>query len=321
MVWTANRPRASVVTKGAVVEINGLSRRFGPVAALEHIDLSIDAGEFVAILGPSGCGKSTLLRLVGGLDQPSSGTIRIDGVDVTSLPANKRPTATVFQRGAVFPHLSVFDNVAYPLRVRREERAQSQKRVWELLELVRLTDFADRAPGKLSGGQLQRVALARALAAGPAVLLMDEPLSALDVELKRNLELELRKIHRSVGVTVIYVTHDQHEAMTLAGRIAVMDRGRIEQCGPAATLLAQPRTEFVASFFGHAQIVTVEARGCGRPGPSRRVGGRTVPPPRRSHIEDIRLVEGGATPRCDPGRPPANSGRRGSRNHRRHSSG
>ncbi len=185
--------RASVVTKGAVVEINGLSRRFGPVAALEHIDLSIDAGEFVAILGPSGCGKSTLLRLVGGLDQPSSGTIRIDGVDVTSLPANKRPTATVFQRGAVFPHLSVFDNVAYPFRVRREERAQSQKRVWELLELVRLTDFADRAPGKLSGGQLQRVALARALAAGPAVLLMDEPLSALDVELKRNLELELRK--------------------------------------------------------------------------------------------------------------------------------
>lgn len=247
--------REDLHLQGATVELMGISRRYGKTVAVDTVDLRVRAGEFLAIVGPSGCGKSSLLRLIGGLDSPSGGSILIDGREVTGVPANRRPTSTVFQRGAVFPHLNVFDNVAYPLRIRRARRGETRQRVAELLQLVRLEPLADRLPSALSGGQLQRVALARALAARPAVLLMDEPLSALDAELKRELELELRKIHRAVGVTVLYVTHDQQEAMTLADRIAVMNLGRIQQCGTPVALLGAPENEFVARFFGHSQVV------------------------------------------------------------------
>jgi ABC-type Fe3+/spermidine/putrescine transport system ATPase subunit len=252
---SARIAQAAQQLRGDAVELSGVCRTYGNVMAVEDVDLKVSAGEFVAIVGPSGCGKSTLLRLVGGLDVPSRGTVSIGGRDVTREPANRRPTSTVFQRGAVFPHLSVFNNVAYPLEIRRMGRAAIHARTMELLELVRLTKLADRAPSALSGGQLQRVAVARALAASPAVLLMDEPLSALDAELKRELEFELRRIHHMVGVTVLYVTHDQQEAMTLADRIAVMDGGCVQQYGTPTELLLEPASEFVATFFGHSTVV------------------------------------------------------------------
>jgi putative spermidine/putrescine transport system ATP-binding protein len=234
-----------------------VTRRYGPVLAVDGIDLDVAKGEFLSILGPSGCGKSTLLKIVGGLDESSGGTVRIGDVDVTGLSPERRPTATVFQGGAVFPHLSVYDNIAYPLSVRRVPRRDRRTRVAELLGLVRLDELADRYPAELSGGQLQRVAVARALAADPQVLLMDEPLSALDAALKRELQIELRRIHRAVGVTVLFVTHDQEEALVLSDRVAVMKDGRIQQCDAPSALYSAPANAFVARFLGHANVLSL----------------------------------------------------------------
>ena len=240
-----------------------VSKQYGSTPALQEVDLAVERGELLTLLGPSGCGKTTALRLVAGFMPPSQGRILIDGADVTHLPPNRRRIGMVFQSYALFPHLTVFQNIAFSLEERGLPRAQIRKRVGELIELIRLNELADRFPAELSGGQQQRVALARAVAYEPQLLLMDEPLAALDMKLREAMQLEFRRTQRELGITTLYVTHDQTEAMRISDRIAIMNAGRIEQLGTAAELYDAPSSLFGADFLGKinlfpAQIAAVE---------------------------------------------------------------
>src|SRR3954454_13343171 len=239
----------------ADISLKGLTKRFGTMTAVDALDLDIEAGAFFALLGPSGCGKTTTLRMIGGFEEPTAGEIRLGGDDVTHRPPFKRDVNTVFQSYALFPHLDVERNVAFGLERRKVERSEARRRVAEVLELAQLTGLEKRKPAQLSGGQQQRVALARALVNRPKALLLDEPLGALDLRLRRQLQLELKRIQQEVGITFVHVTHDQEEAMTMADSIAVMNDGRIEQQDSATELYERPRTQFVANFLGDCNLV------------------------------------------------------------------
>jgi spermidine/putrescine ABC transporter ATP-binding subunit len=236
------------------VQVVGLSKRFGAMTALEQIDFEIADGEFVSLLGASGCGKSTLLRIISGFERPSAGRVVIYGEDLTDRLPERRPTNLVFQRGALFPHMSVRENVGYGLRLRGWQRTRINARVDEMLALVRLEELGDRDPTQLSGGQAQRVALARALAAEPRVLLLDEPLSALDLKLRQQMQLELRAIQKRLGATFVFVTHDQTEALVMSDRIAIMNAGRIEQYGTPRDIYRRPGSIFVSDFVGATNL-------------------------------------------------------------------
>ncbi|WP_102159476.1 ABC transporter ATP-binding protein [Zhihengliuella halotolerans] len=248
--------RAGVVpgaTGGADLIIENVSKRFATFTAVDDLSLTIPSGSFFALLGPSGCGKSTTLRIVAGLEQPSEGTLRIGTEDVTDLPSHRRPVNTVFQSYALFPHMTVLDNVAFGLKQRKV--ADAVARAKEALELVELAHLASRKPAQLSGGQQQRVALARAVVNRPQVLLLDEPLGALDMKLRRQMQVELKQIQTELGLTFVHVTHDQEEAMTMADVVAVMNKGRIEQMGAPRELYELPKTAFVANFLGKSNLM------------------------------------------------------------------
>jgi spermidine/putrescine transport system ATP-binding protein len=247
------RPRAKTAA-ASLVRLRGISKRYGEVRAVEHLDLDIHRSDFLAILGPSGCGKTTLLRIIGGFVAPTTGTVEIDGQDVTSWGPEKRPTNTVFQGYGLFPHMSVRQNIAYGLKTARRPPAEIQRRVDQAIALVRLEEFVDRSIDQLSGGQQQRVSLARALVMEPQVLLLDEPLAALDLKLRQAMQEELRRIHRQIGGTFVFVTHDQGEALGLANRIAVMDQGEIIQEGGPEEIYSAPKTRFVSTFIGEANV-------------------------------------------------------------------
>jgi len=242
------------------VEIQDITKRFGPVTAVDEVSLEIRRGEFFALLGPSGCGKTTLLRLIAGFEEPDAGAIRIEGIDVTPVPPHRRPVNMVFQHYALFPHLSVEENVAFGLRYKPLARAAHAARVAEALALVRLTGYEQRRPDQLSGGQRQRVALARALILQPQVLLLDEPLAALDPNLRREMQVELKGLQRTLGITFVFVTHDREEALAMSDRIAVMNGGRVEQVGSPVGIFESPETEFVARFLGAVNVFTAEVR-------------------------------------------------------------
>jgi spermidine/putrescine ABC transporter ATP-binding subunit len=244
-----------------LVRLSGVSKRYGPVTAVREQDLDIFRGDFLAILGPSGCGKTTLLRIIGGFVAPTTGRIEIDGQDVTALSPERRPTNTVFQGYGLFPHMTVRQNIAYGLKTAKRPRDEIERRVEEAIALVRLQDFVDRSIDQLSGGQQQRVALARALIMRPRVLLLDEPLAALDLKLRQAMQDELRRIHSEIGGTFVFVTHDQGEALGLANRIAVMDQGVIVQQGTPEEVYASPKTRFVSTFIGEANVFSGQRRG------------------------------------------------------------
>ena len=238
------------------VEVAGVHKRFGDHIALHDIDLAIARQEFLSLLGPSGCGKTTLLRIVAGFEQPTRGRVMIHGADMTSVPPHRRPTNIVFQRGALFPHMNVAENIGYSLKLQKRSRQQIAARVEEMLALVKLEGLGGRGPTELSGGQIQRAALARALAPEPEVLLLDEPLSALDLKLRQHMQLELRAIHRKLGATFVYVTHDQTEAMVMSDRIAVMNLGRIVQEGTARDIYLRPASVFASDFIGDTNLIS-----------------------------------------------------------------
>lgn len=238
----------------ALLEIRNLIRRFGDNTVVDNISLSIEAGEFFTLLGPSGCGKTTLLRMIAGFDVPDAGQILLDGVDLTGVPPEHRPVRTVFQNYALFPHMTVGGNIAFPLEMANTPKAEIQKKVEEALEDVRLTGFAARYPHELSGGQRQRVSIARALVTRPKLLLLDEPLSALDAQLREQMQIELINLQKEVGITFIYVTHDQAEALALSHRIAVMNKGQVEQLDEPTRIYSYPRSRFVADFIGTCNL-------------------------------------------------------------------
>ena len=242
---------------GGSIELAGLCKRFGEHIAVDNIDLSVASGEFFSLLGPSGCGKTTTLRLIAGFEQPTAGRVLLDGLDVSAVPAHKRNVNTVFQSYALFPFLSVFDNVAFGLRYARVTKAELRTRVGDALSLVSMSSFSSRRPGQLSGGQQQRVALARALVLNPAVLLLDEPLGALDAKLRRSLKVELKALQERVGITFLYVTHDQEEALTMSDRLAVLDAGRIAQVGTPRQVYEEPADSYVADFLGAANLMEI----------------------------------------------------------------
>jgi len=237
------------------VRLVDVVKKFGDVAAVDHVDLEVRDGEFFSLLGPSGCGKTTTLRMIGGFEEPTSGLIELHGQDVTWLPPYRRNVNTVFQNYALFPHLTVYENVAFGLRRKKVKDGEIRRRVGEMLALVELAGFEKRKPTQVSGGQAQRIALARALINRPSVLLLDEPLGALDLKLRKQMQLELKRIQQEVGITFIYVTHDQEEAMTMSDRIAVMNRGRYEQLADPETLYERPATRFVAGFLGISNLL------------------------------------------------------------------
>ncbi|MET1231320.1 MAG: ABC transporter ATP-binding protein [Candidatus Limnocylindrales bacterium] len=243
------------------VRLVDVTKSFGDFNAVDHISLDVQDGEFFSLLGPSGCGKTTTLRMIGGFEQPTSGLIELQGQDVTWLPPYQRNVNTVFQNYALFPHLSIFENVAFGLRRKRVADAEIRTRVADMLELVELKGYDKRKPTQISGGQAQRVALARALINRPAVLLLDEPLGALDLKLRKQMQVELKRIQQEVGITFIYVTHDQEEAMTMSDRIAVMNKGRYEQLGQPEELYERPKTRFVAGFLGVSNLLHTRSDG------------------------------------------------------------
>ncbi|MCJ8141890.1 ABC transporter ATP-binding protein [Ancylobacter sp. A5.8] len=241
--------------RGKDVRLDKVMIRFGDATAVQPLDLTIEAGEFFSILGPSGCGKTTILRAISGFIEPTEGRVLIGGEDMVGKGPNQRPTALIFQNLALFPLMSVAENVAFGLEARGVSRADRLKRAQELLDLVALGGYGDKKPSDLSGGQRQRVAIARALAVEPSVLLLDEPLSALDLKLRQHMRTELRAIQRRVGITFIYITHDQGEALAMSDRVAVMSRGRLEQVATADQLYAEPATPFVATFVGEQNVL------------------------------------------------------------------
>jgi spermidine/putrescine transport system ATP-binding protein len=252
---------------GGHIQLVGLSKRFTETAAVDGIDLSVASGEFFSLLGPSGCGKTTTLRLIAGFEQPTAGQILLDGTDMSGVAPHKRNVNTVFQSYALFPFLSVQDNVAFGLRYQKLPKAEAARRVNEALDLVELRDYAKRRPATLSGGQQQRAALARALVLGPAVLLLDEPLGALDAKLRRSLKVELKALQERVGITFLYVTHDQEEALTMSDRLAVMNSGRIAQIGTPRDVYEEPADTYVADFLGASNLMEVDVV---EHGPGRR---------------------------------------------------
>ncbi len=255
----ATAPAAPAASEAArpdgTVTLSGVTKSFGEFTAVRDLDLEVASGEFLSMLGPSGSGKTTVLRMIAGFEDTTSGSIRLSGVDVTRTPPHARPVNTVFQDYALFPHLTIADNVGYGLRVRGEGKSARATRVQTSLEQVRLDHVADRLPHQLSGGQRQRIALARALILRPQVLLLDEPLGALDKQLREQMQIELKQIQREVGITFIFVTHDQEEALTLSDRVAVFNGGRIEQVGTARDVYERPETEFVARFLGLSNLI------------------------------------------------------------------
>jgi putative spermidine/putrescine transport system ATP-binding protein len=268
-------PGASNTARTPDVTLSGISKRYGDVVAIDHVDLEVAPGEFFTMLGPSGSGKTTTLRMIAGFDVPDTGRVEIAGQDVTDLPAYDREVNTVFQDYALFPHMTVAENVEYGLRVAGIAKGERGSRAADALEMVRLGDYGTRKPAELSGGQRQRVALARAIVNQPRVLLLDEPLGALDLKLREQMQVELKSIQSDVGITFIYVTHDQEEALTMSDRVAVFNEGRIEQVGPPAEIYERPGNPFVAGFVGTSNLL-------------ERNGERfTVRP------EKIRLIEGG----------------------------
>ncbi|HZK20329.1 MAG TPA: ABC transporter ATP-binding protein [Treponemataceae bacterium] len=248
--------------KGSTVTIKGVSKNFGTFKALKNADITIMRGEFFSLLGPSGCGKTTLLRIIAGFEYPDAGAVLIDGENIISLPANSRPSNTVFQNYALFPHLSVFENIAFPLRLKKLDKTEIDAKVKKYLSLVQLEDNKNKKISQLSGGQKQRVAIARALINEPGVLLLDEPLSALDAKLRQNLLIELDNLHDKIGVTFIYVTHDQTEALSVSDRIAVMNAGKILQVGTPFEIYENPATAFVAEFIGEANLFSATVKNC-----------------------------------------------------------
>ena len=243
------------------VRLVDVVKRFGDAVAVDHINLEVRDGEFFSLLGPSGCGKTTTLRMIGGFEQPTSGLIELQGQDVTWLPPYRRNVNTVFQNYALFPHLTIYENVAFGLRRKGVKDDEIKSRVTDMLRLVELPGFETRKPTQISGGQAQRVALARALINRPAVLLLDEPLGALDLKLRKQMQVELKRIQQEVGITFIYVTHDQEEAMTMSDRIAVMNQGRYEQLGDPESLYERPTTRFVAGFLGISNLLPATVEG------------------------------------------------------------
>jgi putative spermidine/putrescine transport system ATP-binding protein len=270
---TTERERPETTAAGALVEFRGLRRAFGPTVALDGLDLTARPGELLALLGPSGCGKTTALRVLAGFEQPDSGDVLVDGKDITQVPANRRDAGMVFQSYSLFPHLNALDNVAFGLRVRKVSANERRARAAELLDLVGLPSHGDRFPHQMSGGQQQRVALARALALRPRVLLLDEPLSALDAKVRLTLREEIRRLQLSLGITTIFVTHDQEEALSMADRVAVLNAGRLEQCAAPSELYERPATAFVAEFVGTMNRLPGRLTDDGRV----EVAGRTLP--------------------------------------------
>jgi spermidine/putrescine transport system ATP-binding protein len=243
------------------IDLDQLVKRYGDVVAVDGIDLHMPGGEFFTLLGPSGCGKTSTLRLIAGFETLDSGAIKLDGVDMAHKPPHKRPVNTVFQSYALFPHMTVAENVAFGLRYQKVSKGDAARRVGEAMELVQLGGLAARRPGQLSGGQQQRVALARAIVLAPPVLLLDEPLGALDARLRVDLQVELKRIQETLGITFVYVTHDQDEALTMSDRVAVMRNGRVEQCDEPRMLYEQPRTAFVANFLGASNLIPATVSG------------------------------------------------------------
>jgi putative spermidine/putrescine transport system ATP-binding protein len=237
------------------IRVLGLRKSYGAVVALAGVDLTIGRGEFFTLLGPSGSGKTTLLRLIAGFERPDGGRIELDGRDISRVPPYARDVNTVFQDYALFPHMTVTENIQYGLKVRRVPKAERRQRAAQALEMVRLAGLGDRKPSELSGGQRQRVALARAIVNQPQVLLLDEPLGALDFKLRQEMQIELQHVHREVGITFVYVTHDQEEALAMSDRIAVLSQGRIEQVGTPLEVYERPRTDFVAGFIGISNLI------------------------------------------------------------------
>jgi putative spermidine/putrescine transport system ATP-binding protein len=281
------------------IGLDGVAKEFHSrgevIAAVRGIDLTIRKGEFFSMLGPSGCGKTTTMRMIAGFEEPTRGTVRLDGRDVTAAPPNKRDVNMVFQSYALFPHMSVFENVAFGLRRKSVPKDQITRQVGEMLEIVDLTGREQRRPREMSGGQQQRVALARALVNHPKALLLDEPLGALDLKLRQAMQVELKRIQREVGITFVYVTHDQNEALTMSDRIAVMNAGRIEQLDKPETLYAAPKTQFVAGFIGESNFIPVECRNGSVWYEDRRIQTAGAPPAAGRHLmvvrpEKLRLV-------------------------------
>lgn len=257
-----------MVEPSVAIRLRGLARRFGEVVAVDGVDLDVVDGEFLTLLGPSGSGKTTVLRMIAGFERPDAGTIELAGVDVTNVPPYSRDVNTVFQDYALFPHMSVQKNIEYGLKVKKVPKAEREQRAVEALESVRLGGYGDRAPSQLSGGQRQRVALARALVNRPKVLLLDEPLGALDLKLREQMQVELKEIQREVGITFVFVTHDQDEALTMSDRIAVFNSGKIEQLGTPTEVYEHPATPFVAGFVGTSNLLAAAAAEAvlGKPG-------------------------------------------------------
>ncbi|HUS37691.1 MAG TPA: ABC transporter ATP-binding protein [Verrucomicrobiae bacterium] len=247
--------------RGGALEVEGVRRSFGSVVALNGVSIEVKGGEFFSLLGPSGCGKTTLLRIIAGLEEPDAGGVRLDGSDLLKLAAHERPVNTVFQSYALFPHLTVAENVGFGLRMKKTAAGEVKRRVGEMMELVEVAKLAARKPHELSGGQRQRVALARALVNEPRVLLLDEPLAAVDQKLRKLLQADLLALQRRLGLTFVYVTHDQEEALSLSDRLAVMNHGEVEQVGAPQEVYDAPRTRFVAEFLGHGNFVEAEISG------------------------------------------------------------
>ncbi len=281
--------------------LQNIVKQFGTFTAVKNVELTVPHGTFVCLLGPSGCGKTTLMRMVAGLDLPTSGAIKLDGKDITNVPTHKRELGMVFQSLALFPHLTVGENIAYSLRIRGVGKEEQKKRVDELLAMIHLSGYADRPVAKLSGGQRQRVAIARALAISPKLFLLDEPLSALDAKLREAMQVELRQLQQRLGITTIVVTHDQREAMTMADTVVVMSGGEIRQAAAPVEIYRRPADTFVADFIGMTNLIDFNADGTGASVLGASIPGLAVPAGLKSGIisvrpEDVHLVAAGNAP-------------------------